>query len=584
MAFTLRPYQSEAVAALWQALRDGIPTPLACLPTGAGKTAVVAELCRHAVREWGAKVLVLCHVKELVEQLSQGIRAHWPDAFCPVGVVSAGLGQRSIDQITVAGIQSVYRRAVDLGPRNLIIIDEAHCIPPDGDGMYRSLMDDLRVINPKARTVGLTATPYRLTSGLIVGDGAPFCEMVYDAGVKNLIDAGYLSPLRGKNGGDPDLSGVHRRGGEFIAAELEASMADEEKVRLAVQEMLKHGADRKAWLVFCCGVKHAQMVAQRITDAGIEAQVVTGDTPTDLRDEYIARYKAGDLRCLVNVNVLTTGFDAPHVDLVVMLRPTESPGLYYQICGRGLRKSPGKTDCMILDLAGNIARHGPIDQLNDRVAMVASAKKAGQKEPGPPPMKTCPQCAEEILAAVGMCPCCGHEFPREQAKHGTRASDLAPVSEPVKPEWYSVSTCDYEAWTKKGTQEGEAPQTLRVTYWGRIERIASEWVCVEHSGFALEKATIWVSERLAPGWNIDGGHDKMAVVSPGGEVFIGAKGLAAASRFGCFICPTEIELTPDGRYERVTAARINKQEREPGADEDQPAPVGVYSIDDEPPF
>jgi DNA repair protein RadD len=583
MPYDLRPYQRAATDAIWSSLREGMPAPLVCLPTGAGKTAVVAEIACVAARSWGARVLVLCHVKELIDQLSGGIALHWDAPLPPVGIFSAGLGQRRIDQITVAGIQSVYSRATDLGKVNLVIIDEAHTIPPAGEGMYRTLLDQLRVINPSMRIVGLTATPYRLTSGVIMGEGQTFTAMVYDAGVRPLIDGGYLSPLRGKNGGDPDLAGVHRRGGEFIAAELEAAMADEEKVRHAVAELLKHGAERKAWLVFCCGVRHAGMVAEALTEAGIESAVITGETPTSVRDAIVARYKRRELRCLVNVNVLTTGFDAPHVDLVALLRPTESEGLYYQMVGRGLRKAEGKADCLILDLAGNIGRHGPVDLLNDRLLL--AAQNAGEKQAGTPPMKICPQCAEQILAAVRMCPCCGYEWPVDEARHGTVASDLSPVSDPTppEPEWYTYQDIEYRPHTKKGGTDAD-PRTLAVTYWGPVQRIATEWVCVEHAGFAGRRAWEWLGERLRPGWTLGYRGDRLSLVEESTEVwYVGSEGIASAAQ-RALRRPSEIGLVPDGKYERVTAYRWG---REPGADEEEGPFVGAAQsqrIDDEPPF
>lgn len=484
---TLRPYQQEAISAVWDYLRTSPGNPLVELPTGAGKTPVLVSLAREAVEAWNGRVLILAHVKELLAQAAEKFAAWWPGA--PVGLYSAGLGSRDVNVITVAGIQSVYSRAVELGHRDLVIVDECHLIPSGGDGMYLSLLRDLTAINPHVRVIGLTATPYRLDAGL-VAPGPIFTSVAHRAKVRDLIEAGYLSPLRGKAGTEADLSSVHIRGGEFVAGELEAALADEETVSLACEEIVRHCADRKAWVIFCAGVKHAEMVADvlsRVHDIG--CAIVTGETSAATRDVRIASFKRGDLRALININVLSTGFDAPHVDAVVMLRPTQSPGLYYQQVGRGLRLAPGKRDCLILDLAGNIRRHGPIDALDP-----VGKKKGGGD--GEAPVKACPQCSEIVATAVRACPACGHEFPPPPvAKHETKADTAQPLSAPARDERVKVTGVLYGSHTKRGATP-DTPRTLRVTYETGLSTV-SEWVCFEHpaGGFARRKAEQWWAKR-----------------------------------------------------------------------------------------
>ena len=221
MTFTLRPYQEQAIAACYDYLRTQSGNPLIVLPTGAGKSPVLAQICKDSVLQWGGRVLVLTHVKELVEQNAATLHRLWGAELGkgPVGIYSAGLGMRDTEEpVIVAGIQSVYSKGVELGRFDLVIIDEAQSIPADGDGMYRTLLGVLKIINPNIRMIGLTATPYRLTSGFLYGKTESlFTGIAYEIGVRELIDAGFLSHLRGKNGGDPDLSGVHMRGGEYIS-------------------------------------------------------------------------------------------------------------------------------------------------------------------------------------------------------------------------------------------------------------------------------------------------------------------------------------------------------------------------------
>jgi DNA repair protein RadD len=579
-AFRLRPYQQQAKDALWNALRMGEPTPLAVLPTGAGKSPVVASMCLEAVTKWQGRVLVLVHVKELVAQLAETIRRSWPDAFCPLGVLSAGLGSTSVDRITVAGIQTAFRRSTQIGPRDLVIIDEAHLIPPDGDGMYRTLLNELRIINPKLRVVGVTATPYRLGFGRIDGGEAIFSNIVHSTTVRSLMDwpaeegGPFLSRIVGKDGGIPDLSAIHHRGGEFVATELEAAMSDEAKVSLAVREVLKYGGGRSALLVFCCGVSHALLVSQALAAAGVENAVVTGETPTAERDEIIARYKAKALRCLVNVNVLTTGFDAPHVDMVVLLRPTESPGLYYQMVGRGFRMAPGKTDCLVLDLAGNISRHGPIDTLNERILAPGGG--------GDAPMKTCPQCASMVLAGSSTCQDCQYEFKKpcpwcgesnawdaqtcsacgkpmkKQARHETEAADGDPINgQDVEPVWYEVNEVQYYVHEKRGAPP-EHPKTLRVDYLQGMSRVASEWVCVEHDSgsFAGQKAMAWLGQRFIDPVMLRYKDGKMFIDSPDGLFPLNALNAMACGRRGELRQPRRIAVKPDGKYQRITSYEL----------------------------
>lgn len=575
MTFQLRQYQKESVDALFQAIKAKEPAPVICLPTGAGKSPVIADICKQVVG-WKRRVLVLAHVKELVSQLSDSITRHWGEIGAPVGVMSAGLGRRDVDVVTVAGIQTAYRKACDIGKVDIVLVDECHCIPSSGEGMYRTLLNDLRVINPALVLAGLTATPYRLNTGLICEsqDDAPpmFSSIVYTAEVRDLIDQGYLSNLRTKNGGAPNLENVHKRGGDFIAEELQAEMGQEAKVKAAVDEIIRHGSDRKAWLVFCCGVEHARMVHAEINARGISSAIVTGDTDSDERDETTALFKGKGLRCIVNVNVLTTGFDARHIDLIVLLRPTCSPGLYYQMVGRGLRIEDGKQDCMILDLAGNIERHGPIDKLNEKI----TSKKKGPK--GEAPTRTCPTCEEVLFAGVRMCPVCGYEFPRETAKHETIASDLSPLSGAEIVRIEEIDGFDCQVWTKKDSPD--APKTLRVDYFCGFARIASEWVCLDHTGFAFKKATEWMQERLQDGWVLsvlpDAERGQIAVMNDDeGQMHKVCVQHICDIAHKCLICPTAIQTVPDGKFKKIKGYVFYKQ-----PSKSEPQRVDVVEDDD----
>ncbi len=485
----LRPYQSEAVAAVYEHLRTRDDNPCVVIPTAGGKTPVMASICRDAVTQWDGRVLILAHVKELLEQAVDKLHAMAPDLWNQIGVYSAGLRSRDTEHsIIVAGIQSVYRRAAELDRFDLILIDEAHMLPPDGEGMYRTFLADARVVNPNIRLIGLTATPYRMTTGTICAPDHLLNHVCYEVGVRELIVQGYLCPLKTKAGRRKvDTSALHIRGGEFIAGEVEALMDDDMVVQSACREIVEHTQDRHSVLIFASGVQHALHVQRVLGERGYECGFVCGDTLPFDRAATLERFKAGELKYLVNVNVLTTGFDAPNIDCVAMLRPTNSPGLYYQMVGRGFRLHPAKENCLILDFGGNILRHGPVDALE-----IKDRASGG----GEAPAKECPQCQAVIHAAYATCPECGHEFPPpEKEKHDATAHAGGILSGEVTETEYEVQEVYYSAHVKRDAPEGH-PRTLRVDY--RIPGVGfndhrSEWVCVEHTAgsYARQKAEAW---------------------------------------------------------------------------------------------
>jgi len=492
----LRPYQQESVDAVYQHLRERDDNPVVVIPTAGGKTPILATICRDAIGRWNGRVLVVSHVKELLQQAVDKLKAVCPEL--PIGVYSAGLKRRDTShRVIVAGIQSIYKRACELDAFDLIIVDEAHLIPPDGEGMYRQFLADAKVINPHLRVIGLTATPYRLDSGPICSADHFLNSTCYEIGIKELIRDGYLCPLVSKSGSaKADMSSLHVRGGEFIADEVENLMDQDALVEAACGEIVQYAADRKACLIFASGVKHGRHVVRVLHEKhGIECGFVCGETPAGQRDELLARFRGSasnglfqrePLTFLCNVNVLTTGFDAPNIDGVVLLRPTMSPGLYYQMVGRGFRLHPGKENCLVLDFGGNVLRHGPVDQIK------VMERNGGD---GEAPAKECPKCHSVIAAAYSVCPDCGYEFPPpERQKHEATATEAGILSGQVTLTTHSVSETYYSVHTKRGASEDD-PKTMRVDYRVGWHDYKSEWVCFEHTGFARQKAIAWWKRR-----------------------------------------------------------------------------------------
>lgn len=343
----LRDYQREAVDTTWTRLAaDKEQNPCIVLPTGSGKSPVIATLAAEAVQQWGARVMILTHVKELINQLYTTIGSWYPGNG--IGVYSAGLNRRDTDnRVVIAGIQSVYKRAHEFGRRHLTIIDEAHLIPEHEDGMFRQFIGDICALNPNHRVIGLTATPYRTGAGEICAPDNVLNYVSYQAEIAPLIAQGFLSRLQNAQAAFAvDTRNVRLVAGEFAQGEVEELFMNQDNMRAAAQIVTALERGREAALVFCSGVRHAKRVAELLRQFGVPTGLVYGDLPPAERDEQITKFLRGEYKALCNVNVLTTGFDATHVDLVAVLRATTSPGLFYQMCGRGFRLHPGKEDCV----------------------------------------------------------------------------------------------------------------------------------------------------------------------------------------------------------------------------------------------
>nr|WP_267957687.1 DEAD/DEAH box helicase [Halomonas zhangzhouensis] len=360
----MRPYQHEAVHRVVTHFRNSDEPAVVVLPTGSGKSLVIAELARLA----RGRVLVLAHVRELVEQNHAKFLAYGLEA----DIFSAGLGRKeSARQVVFGSVQSVVRNieyfdasAQEQGQFTLLVIDECHRVSPDKDASYRRVIERLRRANPRLKVLGLTATPYRLGQGFIYhrhhhgmvrGDeDCFFRDCVFEQPLRLMVKQGYLAPPRRIDAAVEryDFSALApSANGLFREEELNRVTAGNRATPGIVAEIVERAAKRRGVMLFAATVAHAEEVLGYLPAA--EAALITGETPSRERERIIAAFKACELKYLVNVAVLTTGFDAPHVDLIAILRPTESVSLYQQIVGRGLRLAPGKGDCLILDYAGN---------------------------------------------------------------------------------------------------------------------------------------------------------------------------------------------------------------------------------------
>lgn len=356
--YKLRPYQQEAVNSTVFHFRKEKSPAVIVLPTGAGKSLVIAELARIA----NGRVLVLAHVKELVEQN----HAKYKSFGVVAGIFSAGLNRKDINEKVIFGsIQSVARAPQEFFQSfSLLIVDECHRISVEGETQYLQVISKLKEQNVEIRILGLTATPYRLGLGWIyqynshkkilkTNQDRFFDKCIYELSLRFMISSGFLTPPIKIDSPVAcyDFSSLKINDKKFVMSEVEGILKDQKRITpVIIRNIIDMSEDRKGVMIFTSSVAHAEEILRSLPPF-ISAMVV-GDTVTDDRDEIIEAFKNQKLKFLVNVSVLTTGFDAPHVDVIAILRPTESVSLYQQIVGRGLRLSPGKNDCLILDYTG----------------------------------------------------------------------------------------------------------------------------------------------------------------------------------------------------------------------------------------
>lgn len=462
-----------------------------------GKSLVIAYLIKSIFYNYpNQKVIMVTHVMELIEQNYSKLMTIWPTA--PAGVYSAGLGQRDLmSKIIFAGIASIAKQWAQLGKVDIIIIDECHLVSPEQETTYRMLIQNLKEVNPFLKVIGFTATPYRLGHGSIIENGGIFTDICFDiCGMipfNRLIAEGYLAPLIPKNTETMlDVDGVKLRGGEFIASELQTAVNKADITAKALKEAMEIGYERKSWLIFASGVEHAIAINEMLNSMGIECGVVHGKLSKADRKNTIDSFKRGELRAIVNNNILTTGFDNPEIDLIVVLRPTCSPVLWVQMLGRGTRPCDGKENCLVLDFAGNTKRLGPI---NDPVI----PRKKGEGV-GDAPVRLCDAIVEKEgkrekcntwnHASVRKCVECGNEF-----KFETKLNLSASTKELIKGDMPVVEVFKVDHITYSKHQKQDKPPCMRVNYYCGL-RCFTEYVHVEANvEYIRRKASKWWQER-----------------------------------------------------------------------------------------
>jgi len=391
MTLTLRTYQSRAVHNLRLAYRDGARAPLLVLPTGGGKTVIVADiLSRLAAR--GRSALVLVHRRELIAQTSRKLDL----ANVPHGIIAAGVAAADAP-IQVASVQTLTRRlgSIDTQP-DLIVIDEAHHATAGSWGRVLAHW-------PDALRLGVTATPVRADGR---GLSAVFDRLVLGPSVGDLVSASFLTAARIYAPPQvADLSGIKRRAGDYATEDAAARLDKPTVTGDAIAHYRRFASGQQA-IAFCCSQRHAEHVCESFNAAGIHAATLLGSTDPVARDRVVQAFAAAQLQVLVTVDVVSEGFDVPAASCAILLRPTASLGLYLQQVGRVLRPAVDKKLAIILDHVGNVHRHGWPDDPRDwslEGTAARSSKSGGQQAPT---VRTCPACFAAFRPAP-VCPYCG---------------------------------------------------------------------------------------------------------------------------------------------------------------------------------
>jgi DNA repair protein RadD len=490
-AVSLRLYQRRAVNAAVLALKGGSPALLS-LPTGSGKSLLAGNAAKRA-NAAGLRTLIIPPTRELVAQDAEAVRIVTGGALS-ASIACSGLGEVNLAGPLVIGTPQTLASRIDaLGHIDLLVIDEAHRLGRKASGQLHSILTELRERSPKLMVLGLTATPFRLDSGrLIDGPDRIFEAITYDVGYLDLLEQGYLAPLVGPREELERLNveGLRLVAGDYAAADLARFDRAELTDRIADQ-IVELGAERRSWLAFGVSIEHAGHLADALVARGIDARLLTGSTPAQQRADLVAAFKAGHLRALVGVDVFSTGFDAPQVDLIAVVRPTASPVWHVQSAGRGTRLAPGKVDCLVLDFAGNFARLGPID-----APFVRAKGQRARDNLDKPLTLACPECSAIVSATATSCPVCKTSLTKASERRADRVYPRAAGHAIITGTGtLPVLGVNYHVHQKPGR-----PDSLRLEYRVAGFRFptVSEWLTAWHVGIAGMQAREEWRRRLRP--------------------------------------------------------------------------------------
>jgi len=389
-------------------MRQGIKTILIQSPTGSGKTLLTSHMLATAA-DRGMPSWFVVHRRELIKQSTIAFNGEGVKH----GIISANFEVSRTSLVQIASVQTLARRFKKYRTPKLIVWDECHHIAANS---WSKIFNEY----PNSVHIGLTATPERLDG---TGLDKWFREMVEGPNVPWLIENKYLSPYKLYAPSSPDLTKVRTRMGDYVGSEL-TSVVDKPSITGDAIKHYKKLADGKRAVVFCASVEHSKHVVKQFIEAGIPAAHVDGETDTPERDAAIRRFRNGEIKILSNVELFGEGFDVPCIEAAVLLRPTQSLGLFLQQVGRSLRPSPGKDHAIILDHAGNCQRHGLPD--DERHWTLKGREKKRTSAP-PTTLRVCSRCFAATRRGPYQCSCCGYTFEIESREVEHRDGDLSEV-------------------------------------------------------------------------------------------------------------------------------------------------------------
>lgn len=409
MSFLLRPYQQAALDAIRSAYASGKRRPLLCSPTGSGKSAMM----RYMLERTKKRTLILCHRAELLEMISDSL----PVAHSIIG------RSNHLEQVCVGMMQTVSRRLDKLPAFDWVISDECHL------AMAPTWLSILKHYD-KAWHLGMSATPCRLDGK---GLGETFDSIVYGPSVRELTARGYLTPCR-TFAPAHELAAIRKSGSDYNMEDA-AALLNKPQITGSAMEHLRRLAPGRQAIVFCCNRAHADAVATQFRSEGISAVNIDGSMSGEERTHRLKAYLRREIQVLTNVELLTTGFDCPQIEVEIMLRPTQSLALFLQMVGRVLRISSGKSDAILLDHVGNVFRHGFPDDAREWTL------EGRAKRTAPPQVRQCPSCYAAFRPSP-KCPSCQYVFPvelspRQAAKQ--RAGELAELQRNDPEGWMKTA-------------------------------------------------------------------------------------------------------------------------------------------------
>jgi superfamily II DNA or RNA helicase len=397
----LRDYQIDFIRDIYNEIRKGEKRILGVSGTGSGKTVIASRMVADAVSR-GRKVLFIVHLDVLVGQTYEKFSAFGLEC----GFIKSGWSENQNALVQIASAQTLHRRNWwrDGFVPDIIICDEAH------ETAWISVVSELLEENENAIKIGLTATPYRLSKKQGMAD--KFDVLVAAPTPGELMNKGFLVSATYYGIKQPDLSKVKTIAGDYSESGLSEVMNDSDVLDSMLRNWQRLASNRKT-IAFAVDVKHSKAIAQKFNDNGIVAEHLDGDTPGHIRKQMFERLAIGKTQVLSSCKALQIGFDCPPADCVLMCRPTKSKSIYFQQLGRGLRLSPGKKDCMVLDQAGNVARFGFVEDIKK------FSLTKGKESQGEAPVKCCPDCQKILYCFVMKCPQCSHVFPRQDVEKPT---------------------------------------------------------------------------------------------------------------------------------------------------------------------